>query len=596
MAILETDKDFSAVPRDLDTHVPETLIDQVQVINERDGGLLEAYVPVDLVDQEEVAVDQAHVRELAESIMQQSQTHAITGQLSPVLLGQLPGRDRFVILDGFHRVQAVKLAGNAIVYATIKANCAPEDVIDLRIVAANSHKKVKFARIVEWVEEAWQSTSWADRADVSQAFVMTFLNGTGMGKGKAGNGLTKDEVQEIKGWVRQKCAQWDVNPVSVDKYLRTARAADPELVKIARERSSGHKLEVITPMHLSVIVRHLPNDYMMQDIVARQAVANTLTVAQTQSLSLAVSKAMTYVDMDAVIDSRIWERMSSAAKSLSSKRYKEIDPTRPEAYVSTLVDKFFDDQIAIVEGLIENAILKGTYKPKPETASKKVNDLLLLSDVAVEEVVHELPQGQTVSWSPERVSDAAQKVVRMQPFLSRMVRRQFTFNEEDAEDIISIATMRFLDRVNDGRLPELYSEEHSLRRLMANFVTFAAIDEIRRVRGRRGQKPYEVSIDEECEEGRSLVNTLKSDVDFELYKEGNSRVEGQDFIKNLLPFLSEKERRVLIMKAHFELTSLEIADILGATEGSIAQCFVSLKRKTLKLSEDAQAQVLSMTD
>lgn len=573
---------------------PESLIDQVQIINERDGGLLEAYVHIDLVNQEEVAVDQAHVLELAESIKQQSQIHEITGQLSPVLLGQLPDQDKFVILDGFHRVPAVKLAGSEIVYATIKTNCTPEDVIDLRIVAANSHKKVRFARIVEWVDEAWQTTAWSDRVNVSQAFVMTFLNSSGTGKGKAGNGLTKEDVQEIRGWVRQKCEQWDVNPGGVDRYLRTARAADPELVKAARERTSGHKLEVITPMHLQQIVRHLPNDYPMQHVVAMAAVANTLTVAETQSLSLAVSKAKTYEEMDASIDSKIWERMSSATKSLASKRYKEIDTSRPETYVATLVDKFFDDQIEIVEGLIENAILKGTFQPKPETASKRVNDLLLLSDIAVEEVVHELPPGQTVRWSPERVSDAAEKVVRMQPFLSKMVRRQFQFNEEDAEDIISVATMRFLDRVSDGRLPEQYSEEYGLRRLMANFVTYAAIDEIRRVRGRNGQKPHEVSIYEEDDEGRSLEDVLR--VDDSLTDEAKSKAEEEEFIKNLLPFLNERERRVLIMKAHFELIFADIANIIGTTEATIAQVFNALKKKAIKLSEEAQAQVLHITD
>lgn len=572
----------------------DLLIDQVQIINERDGGLLEAYVPVELVNQEEVAVDHAHVLELAESIKQQSQTHEITGQLSPVLLGQLPDHDKFVILDGFHRVPAVKLAGSEIVYATIKTNCTPEDVIDLRIVAANSHKKVKFARIVEWVDEAWQTTPWSNRVNVSQAFVMTFLGNPGTGKRKTRNGLTQEDVQEVRNWVRTKCEQWDVNPVSVDRYLRTARQADPELVKSARERSSGHKLEVITPKHLDNIVRHLPNEYMLQNIVAKAAVVNTLTVAQTQSLSLAVAKARTYEEMDGAIDSRIWERMSSATKSLASKRYKEIDPSRPETYVATLVDKFFDDQIKIVEGLIENAILKGIYKPKQETANKRINDLLLTSDIRVEDVVQELPPDQTVKWSPERVLGAADRVVRMQPFLSKMIRRQFPFSEEDAEDIISVATMRFLDRVSDGRLSVEYAEDYSLRRLMASFVTRAAIDEVRRVRGRNGQKPYQISIYEEDNEGRSLKDTLS--VEDEPFSESGSKAEEQEFMKNLMPFLNERERRVLIMKAHFGMTYTEIAPILGTTEATIVQGFTTARKKAIKLSEEAQAEVLSIID
>ena len=227
----------------------------------------------------------------------------------------------------------------------------------------------------------------------------------------------------------------------------------------------------------------------MQHVVARVAVNNTLKIAYTQSLALAVSKARIYEEMNKFIDSKCWERMSSVSTSLSSKRYKEIEPNSPESYVSVLVNKFFDDQIRIVEGLIENAILKATYKPLEETAGKRINDLLPLFDITIENDVEVLPEGETVQWSEDRLRESAEDIVKMKQFLINMVRRQFFFNEYDAEDILQEAAIRFLSLVQKGRLPEKSSDKQILRRIMARFATYAAIDEIRKVKGRNGQKP-----------------------------------------------------------------------------------------------------------
>jgi RNA polymerase sigma factor (sigma-70 family) len=567
------------------------LIRQIDQIIEREGGIIEAYVPIDLINQEDVAVDQEHVVELIESIQNESARNQTTGQLTPVLLGQVPGESSFRIIDGFHRVPAVKGAGNEIVYATVKTNCEMEDVIDLRIVAAKSHKKVKFSRIVEWVEEAWQTTPWADRISVSSAFVIKLLGQSGLGQGK-GNGLSPEDVDELREWVERKCEQWDVSANYVDRYLRTARAADPELVRTARERTSGHKLEALTPMHLTQIVRHLPNDYTLQNVVSETAIRNNLKISQTQALALAISKAKTYEDVVGYVDTKIWERMTTSAQAITKKRYKEIDPNSPNSYVSTLVDKFFDEQITIVEALLENAILKGTYAPDEDTSSQRITAFLINSDVEVEEIP-DLPEAERMVWSQERVQSAAEKMLRIQPFLSKMIRRQFPFNEADTEDILSVATMRFLDRVNDGRLPEEYSEEANFRKLMAKFATYAAIDEVRKLRGREGQKPVLVSIHEEDDEGFTLEDRLGSeDPDIEAAVED---LQDNDFVKNLLPFLNERQRRVLIMFGHFGLNYQEIANLLGTKEGTVAVCFGTLKRKAIELSDQAQAEVISLT-
>ncbi len=560
------------------------LLSRVQTIIERDGGLIEAYVPISLIGQEEVAVDEGHVAELAMSIQKESEEHHNLGQLTPVLLGEVSGSDEFHIIDGFHRVPALASLGKDTVYATIKPDCTWEDIVDLRIVTAKSHKSVKFSRIVEWVEDAWNRTDWSSRVNASSAFQMSFLKTNG-----SRQGITKDESEAIRAWVRRKSEQWGISPTAIDQYLRTARLADPELVKAARERKRGHKLEVVTPAHLREIVRYLPNQHKLQNKVADAATEHTLTVPEARALALAISKANDEETVDEYIHSRVWERMGAASKTLTRKRYKDIDPNRPEQYVSTLVDKFFDDQVAIAQLMIENAILTGAYQPHEQESSDRINTLLLTSDIETVEELGDIPEGELLPWEPEKVVEVAEKVLGLNSFMINFVNRKYGIGREDAEDIMSLASMRFLKRVNDGRLPQEYAEDLHLRKLLIKFVGYAAIDHIRTIRGRKGQKPFEVSIHEENDNGWSLEDTLGED-EPEFSMEGGS---DHDFMKDVMPYLGEKERRILVLKGYFGLTSIEIAQILGTTEGTIPVSFANLKRKIVQLSERVQLEGVS---
>ena len=79
-------------------------------------------------------------------------------------------------------------------------------------------------------------------------------------------------------------------------------------------------------------------------------------------------------------------------------------------------------------------------------------------------------------------------------------------------------------------------------------------------------------------------------------KKVESKYFENNFIKNLLPFLSERERRVLIMKAVYELTNEEIANIIGTIKGNISETYSSLKDKARKLNENTQIENLHTTD
>lgn len=115
----------------------DPLLRQLTILGEREG-LIEAYVPLTLIDTNEVPVNQMHVGDLARSMrLEASKTGLGTGQLVPVLLAHLSGLLLLSIIDGYHRVSARVLNGENDVYSTIKPDCTPDDVTDTRILSAS---------------------------------------------------------------------------------------------------------------------------------------------------------------------------------------------------------------------------------------------------------------------------------------------------------------------------------------------------------------------------------------------------------------------------------------------------------------------------
>lgn len=72
-----------------------------------------------------------------------------------------------------------------------------------------------------------------------------------------------------------------------------------------------------------------------------------------------------------------------------------------------------------------------------------------------------------------------------------------------------------------------------------------------------------------------------------------SKEEENDFIRHLLPFLNERERRVLILSSHFGLDTYETARVIGTTRGTINQAFSAIRAKAVKVSQESQ---LSLAD
>lgn len=268
---------MSALPEEI---APKPrLLDMVDVVGEREGGLVECYVPVELICMEDVPVNEEHVEQLSSSIKEEAvRAESGTGQLSPVLLGEIEGEDQLRIIDGFHRCSALNKAGVPMVYATIRQSTWDE-VIDLRILTARTHKTVQFARIVEWVNDSWDRTPWSAKLNVTQAFVLyrTLSSGRQLG-------ISSDEAQGVQEWVELKCQQWKVSAASIYNHLSVASVADPQLVAEAR---SGNKdiYDYITPGHLKVIAKGLPLRFDVQRFVAATAKSRNLKIPETRSLA-----------------------------------------------------------------------------------------------------------------------------------------------------------------------------------------------------------------------------------------------------------------------------------------------------------------------
>lgn len=268
----------------------------IDIIGERDGGLVECFVDINLINTEDVAVSSVHVKGLADSIIdERKRNHSESGQLTPVLLGLIEDEDKLSIIDGFHRTAALITVGDPSVYATIRES-SREDVVDLRILTARSHKAVQFARIVEWVTESWESTEWSKQISAAQAFSLySQYSGSGRYLGVSA------ELPGIKSWVEHKCEQWQMPASSIRSILSVALVADPGLVQEARHQSDGRKLDHITPSHLGVIALGLPNKFDIQRLVAEKAKQHRLRIPQTRYLVGRLTETSTLSEAQVVL-------------------------------------------------------------------------------------------------------------------------------------------------------------------------------------------------------------------------------------------------------------------------------------------------------
>lgn len=395
----------------------ESLLDKVEIINEREGGLVEAMVPIDLINREEVAVNEFHVNELVDSMLTESEKGVANGQLTPILLGHIEGRRKFSIIDGFHRDSALFRSEKQSVFATIRLNTTEDEVDDLRILTASSHSSVAFSRIVEWVGTAWERTEWAKTITAAQAF--SLANSKAMTGARMG--LTEEAAVAIREWALDKCTRWRIAPGTIYQSMATAQVADPTLVSSARQRESGHRLDELTPDHLKYISRAYPNKFYEQQNVASIVTKNNFTIAETKIVldilgdidhDSSVTEIIELTDWIALLEKdpivirkrkpvvetkeiELTQRPTPIKKRASPKNIKVVEAETGEHVQSSefmrVVNTLTSTQVELARVVLKNNVLSGTYTParssdtlaSPFIAKHLPDDIseMLLSDV-----------------------------------------------------------------------------------------------------------------------------------------------------------------------------------------------------------------------
>lgn len=248
-------------------------------------------VQVDEIVNEGLVIDQQHAEGIAASIL------GDRGQITPVtLVARLEGGQLvYRIVDGFHRVEAKRMiqvgsGEKQSLMAVVLYGSDDEELYDLRVLAVNSVKSVKFVRMVDWMRRSFETTKWQNkdiasrvetkRITLSQVFTMAGGDNPG-----TSFGLEEAEVRELKFWAKKKAKQWDKPLSTLALELRTADLADPSLVQMVRMGGGGRDGEgVLSRTRLDAIVKHLPNEYPAQRLFVTMALEKDLLSSEIDYL------------------------------------------------------------------------------------------------------------------------------------------------------------------------------------------------------------------------------------------------------------------------------------------------------------------------
>lgn len=259
------------------------LIKQCEVIGTREGGLVDCWVPTELIDHEEVPVNEEWARKLAED-MEDEATNGGTGQQVPILLGYVEGEDRLKIIDGFHRDAALKINGQERVYCAVQSKDW-DGLFDDRILTAKDHAHVRFSRVVKWIHEVWQYSGLDQKMGIKQAILLYKYQLEGKKLD-----LEPEDVKAARVWVARKEKQWGMKALTIYHHLKVAETVNPDLVYSAREKKRGDVLEAPTQQILTAFADLLPNNYELQNLVMETAKIHNLKTPQVKTLCSKVKR------------------------------------------------------------------------------------------------------------------------------------------------------------------------------------------------------------------------------------------------------------------------------------------------------------------
>ena len=226
-------------------------------------------------------VDDAHADELGDAMI------GPWGQTMPILTrcrigGKTVNDTLNDILDGFHRTEGLrrkKTEPNPLVKTVVLYGCTDEEMFDQRILAANSVKSVKFARLGMWMENSWSLTPWRDKLTVAQACSIVSNDSSGKQIG-----ISESELQEITSWVQLKSKKWLIPLNTLTANMRIIEMASPYLVSRVRTGSFSAGELSIAPTQLGIIAEAFPRQVEIQNGIAMFAHSHALSSVQLTNL------------------------------------------------------------------------------------------------------------------------------------------------------------------------------------------------------------------------------------------------------------------------------------------------------------------------
>jgi len=243
----------------------------------------------DIVDEYDL-IDSLHAENLANSMMGER------GQISPILVRARLDGDKIAydLIDGFHRhagkkiIQA-KTGESQPMHTIVLYGCSDEELFDLRILAVNSVKKVKFARMAIWMTRSLEETTWQNKGlkkridlkeiTLSQIFTLAQNNSSGKKLG-----LSESEANELKEWARNKAQLWRKSLPSLIQDMKTVELSAPDLVQRVRQGGGGGR-GIFTAARLKAIVDNLPGEWELQRKFADMAVDKNILASDLDLLT-----------------------------------------------------------------------------------------------------------------------------------------------------------------------------------------------------------------------------------------------------------------------------------------------------------------------
>jgi DNA-binding CsgD family transcriptional regulator len=512
-----------------------SLLNHVDIVRER-SGLYDAYVPLNLIYREEVPVDSEHVLELSSSMQEEAQTpEGGSGQLTPILVAEVPKEPKFPIVDGFHRTDSLYQRGEDKAYATIRPNSTWEKVYDLRILTATTHRSVRFARVVEWVNNVWAISAWADRLDATQAFAIA-TNGSYKGTHLK---LSEQDIEGIREWTKEKCGQWKLSPGAIYKSLYTANAVAPDLIKETREGQKGRGVQkVLTQQQVTNIGSVLPHRHAIQRVVAEVAKERSLSSTETLLLAERVKNTETAAEAIEIVQNTNLQKIVTGAKKIHANGSKKASPNSIRAKEALLVDGLRLAQLSL-----EMHVLKGNHVPSPlnryTANSDNPGGIDIWPSVWTENAI------DSAIDSLESISDETQ---------DRLINNGY--DEVSTRGVIKASGARIVADIRSGLLRYVEVTDSAV---LQGIYKHTVQDESNR---RRMIAAARATANPDTGSNFTLWKTL-SDTN-------KSHAQLSGLMKELLPDIDTNERQILILSGAMNLSSFVVGRVMGISETEIA--------------------------